>query len=284
MLFARPGRADRAGRAARIDERRRPDLRPGAAGPRRHPGSGGIRRGRRRRPVRGSRRRRPVARVRLRLPPRRTPPLRRSGRRCRRLSATGCARRAVTRRRHAGRTDARRPRQCPAANCSPRCAARTSSSPSSRATGGSRSRIRRFAPADRCHARRRDRPTDPGRLRRQERVPHLADVRRPELAGSLDPAVRSVDRQPTALRPTRRQRPADAQRRLQARRLADRRRRAVQREGLAGGSVVLPLRPDLRRAPTSAIRARLSATRRCPTSTSCRRSSGLELASPTADR
>ena len=42
-----------------------------------------------------------------------------------------------------------------------------------------------------------------GRLRLPQRLPDLADVRRHQLAGALDPAVRAVDRQPAALRPAR---------------------------------------------------------------------------------
>ena len=40
-----------------------------------------------------------------------------------------------------------------------------------------------------------------------ERVPHVADVRRNQLAGALDPAVRAVDRHPAALQRARRERP-----------------------------------------------------------------------------
>ena len=40
-----------------------------------------------------------------------------------------------------------------------------------------------------------------------QRLPHLADLRRPQLAGALHPPVGDPDRQPAALRPARRQRP-----------------------------------------------------------------------------
>ena len=82
----------------------------------------------------------------------------------------------------------------------------------------------------RHRARRGNEAAAGGRaFRARSALPHLADVRRPQLAGALDPAVRALGRQPAALRPARRERPPDAQRRLQAGRLADRRRRAVGR-------------------------------------------------------
>ena len=64
------------------------------------------------------------------------------------------------------------------------------------------------------------------------------------------------------------ERPRHAQRRLQARGVANRRRRAVERPGLAGGNVLLPLRQHLRRTERRVRRARVSATPPCPTSTS----------------
>ena len=94
----------------------------------------------------------------------------------------------------------------------------------------------------RRRARRRDQPAAAAGFSVAQRLPHLADIRRHQLAGPLDPAVRAVDRQPAALRPAGRQRPLHPQRRVQAGRLAHRRRRAVERAGLAGGHVVLPLR------------------------------------------
>ena len=60
--------------------------------------------------------------------------------------------------------------------------------------------------------------------------------------------------------------------------LADRRRRAVERPRLAGGGGVLPLRPGLRPAATSATAARSTRTPPCPTSTSSRALQRLELA------
>ena len=64
-----------------------------------------------------------------------------------------------------------------------------------------------------------------GRVLRPERVPHLTDVRRHQLAGPLDPAVRALGRQPAALQPAGREQPLHPQRRVQAGRLAHRRRR-----------------------------------------------------------
>ena len=49
-----------------------------------------------------------------------------------------------------------------------------------------------------------------GRLRSPQRLPHLADVRRRQLAGALDPPVGAVGRQPAPLRPAAGRRPADA--------------------------------------------------------------------------
>ena len=76
-----------------------------------------------------------------------------------------------------------------------------------------------------------------GRIPRPQRLPHLTDVRRHQLAGALDPAVRTVDRQPAALRPA-----AVASDRLtlsrgvQAGRAGARSADvAVERQGLAGG-------------------------------------------------
>ena len=101
------------------------------------------------------------------------------------------------------------------------------------------------------------------RLLRPQRLPHLVDVRRPQLAGALHPAVGRLGRQPAALRPARRDRPLHAQRGVQAGRVADRRRRAVEQPGLAGGVVVLPLRqalrPAQRRLSRPEVRVRLDA-------------------------
>ena len=124
---------------------------------------------------------------------------------------------------------------------------------SSRATAGSRSQGTDVSPAGRRRARRGDRAAAGGRLLGPERVPHLADVRRHQLAGPLHPAVRAVGRQPAALRPARRERPAHPQRRLQAGRLAHRRRRPVQHHGLARGrrrsTTTTALRRPQRRLP-----------------------------------
>ena len=96
-------------------------------------------------------------------------------------------------------------------------------------------------------------PAARGRLLRPERVPHLTDVRRHQLAGPLHAAVRAVGRQPAALRPAGRERPPHPE--------------PAPSSGPAGGpsptcpsneqdwpegDVVLRLRPDLRRHATSA--------------------------------
>ena len=71
---------------------------------------------------------------------------------------------------------------------------------------------------------------------------------------------------------------------LQAGRLADRRRRAVERQGLAGGHVLLRLRQALRPPQRRAISARSSRMPRCPTSTSSWRCSASRSRSRTAVR
>ena len=97
---------------------------------------------------------------------------------------------------------------------------------------------RRARPGQAAAARRR--------LRRAQRLPHLADVRRPQLAGALHHAVGHQGRRPAALQPARRQRPPHAHARVQARRLAGGRRHAGQPPGVAGGLELLRLRRDLR--------------------------------------
>ena len=124
-----------------------------------------------------------------------------------------------------------------------------------------------FSPADHRAARRGHRPAARGRLLLAERLPHLSDVRRGELAGPRQPAVRAVGRQRAALRPAARRGPADPDRRV-------RRARA--------GAPSSTYRPTPRTGPrarrstattrsttpaTSATRAPSSGTRRCPTST-----------------
>ena len=146
-------------------------------------------------------------------------------------------------------------------------------------------RRRRARPGHRAAAGRR--------LLLAQRLPHLADVRRPQLAGALHPAVGDPGRRPAALRPARRERPPHPHPGVQARRVAGGRRHAGEPPGVAGGLELLPLRRDLRppqpRLPRpglrpaadarpvrpagpAAPRARRSATgRRCsPRSTSSR--------------
>ncbi len=100
-------------------------------------------------------------------------------------------------------------------------------------------------------------------LLRPERLAHLVDVRRPQLAGAFHDAVGNLGQQPAALRPARQDQAPDAQPGLQAGRLADGRRRAVEQPGLAGGNVVLrlrqALRPAQRRVPRPEVLLRLDA-------------------------
>ena len=105
------------------------------------------------------------------------------------------------------------------------------------------------------------------RLLLAQRLPHLADVRRPQLAGALHPAVGDPGRRPAALRPARRERPPHAHaarssapaggRSASCRRTAGRGRRAPATTATTRSTT----------AATSATAARTSACRRCPTST-----------------
>ena len=67
----------------------------------------------------------------------------------------------------------------------------------------------------------------PGRLVRAERLAHLADLRRDQLARPLHPAVGAVGQQQPAVQRTRRQQPVHPQRCLPQGRLAHRRRRPL---------------------------------------------------------
>ena len=80
-----------------------------------------------------------------------------------------------------------------------------------------------------------------------QRLAHLPDVRRHQLAGPRDVAVRPLDRQPATLRPPGQQRPDDAQPVLRQGRVAHRGGRPGQQPGLAAGRD-LRLRPHLRLA------------------------------------
>ena len=61
------------------------------------------------------------------------------------------------------------------------------------------------------------------RLLLPERLPHLVDVRRRQLAGALHHALGSLGQQPTAVLPARQDRPLHTQQGVQAGRVADRR-------------------------------------------------------------
>ena len=99
-------------------------------------------------------------------------------------------------------------------------------------------RARRARPGHRAAAGRR--------LLLAQRLPHLADLRRPQLAGALHPAVGHPGRRPAALRPARPARPPHPHLGVQAGRVAGRRRHAGEPPGMAGGLQLLPLRRDLR--------------------------------------
>ena len=99
-------------------------------------------------------------------------------------------------------------------------------------------RRRRARPGRRAAAGRR--------LLLAQRLPHLADLRRPQLAGALHPAVGGPGRRPAALRPARREQPPHPHAGVQARRVAGGRRHAGEPPGVAGGLDLLRLRPGLR--------------------------------------
>ena len=84
------------------------------------------------------------------------------------------------------------------------------------------------------------------RLLLAQRLPHLADLRRPQLAGAFHPAVGGPGRRPAAVRPARPERPPHPHPGVQARRVAGGRRHAGEQPGVAGGLDLLPLRQGLR--------------------------------------
>ena len=82
-----------------------------------------------------------------------------------------------------------------------------------------------------------------------ERLPHLGDIWRHQLAGALEPAVGALGGQPAPLQPADVGKPLHARRGVQAGRVADSRRCAIERPRLAAGSELLPLRQDLQPLP-----------------------------------
>ena len=116
-------------------------------------------------------------------------------------------------------------------------------------------------------------------LRLAQRLAHLVDRRRRQLAGPLHAAVRAVDQQPAALPHPRRERPPHPQQRLPARGLADRRRHAGASTG-PGRRASSTATTRSTHSRTSATRARASATPPCRTSTPCRPSQRPERATP----
>ena len=93
----------------------------------------------------------------------------------------------------------------PATGSWPACAARTSCSCSSRATGSSRSRDPPFSPAIDAVLDAGTRQLAGRRLLLPKRVAHLFDLRRRQLAGARHAAVGYLGRQPGALRRARRE-------------------------------------------------------------------------------
>ena len=87
------------------------------------------------------------------------------------------------------------------------------------------------------------------RLLRSQRLPHLGDVRRHQLAGALEPAGGTLGQQPGPLQPADIGQTLHARRGVQAGRVADRRRRSIERPPVAAGEGVLPLRRDLQPLP-----------------------------------
>ena len=99
-----------------------------------------------------------------------------------------------------------------------------------------------------------------------QRLPHVADLRRHQLAGALHPAVGGPGRQPAALQPARPERPPHAQPGVQARRLASGRRRCRRTTGRGRRARASTTTTRSTTAATSATAGRASATPRCPTS------------------
>ena len=121
-------------------------------------------------------------------------------------------------------------------------------------------------------------------FRRAERLPHLADRRRRQLAGARHAAVRPVDRQPAALH-----RNLLASDRLTLNGAFRRAgwqtvgRHAGRHQGLAGGRL-LRLRPVLRRRDARLPRPEVQLRRPCPTSTPWPPSQRLEHGKPRRHR
>ena len=134
----------------------------------------------------------------------------------------------------------------------------------------------------RCRARQGDQAAAGRRLLRSQRLPHLVDVRRHQLAGALHPAVGRLGQQPAALQPARRRPTAS--------------RSATRSSGPGGGPsttrrrTTAPGRRGRRSTTTtssttgatSVIAAPRSPTRRCPTSTCSRPCNASSSPSPTA--
>ena len=80
-----------------------------------------------------------------------------------------------------------------------------------------------FLATGRCCSRQGYEATAGRRLLLPERLPHLVDVRRRQLAGALHHAFGSLGQQPTAVLPARQDRPLHTQQGVQAGRVADRR-------------------------------------------------------------
>ena len=103
-----------------------------------------------------------------------------------------------------------------------------------------------FSRRSRPGAARGRRPAHGRGIHRAERVPHLADLRRSQLARPLDAAVRAVDRQAAGLQQAAQEQPLHAERRLPQRRLEHRERHPLRYPPVVIRNLVLPLRHPAR--------------------------------------
>ena len=140
-----------------------------------------------------------------------------------------------------------------------------------------------FSPRIDAALERGDRAAAGRRLLLAQRLPHLADIRRPQLARAFHPAVGGHGQRRVALRPGREEGPPHPDPGVQARRVACGRGHAGEPPGVAGGLDPLPLRPGLRppqlRLPRPALRP---ASHARPVHAACAATSRARQASPAA--
>ena len=106
-----------------------------------------------------------------------------------------------------------------------------------------------------------------------QRLPRLGDnAGGISWLAQLEPAGGTLGPQPGPLRSADNGQALHARRGVQGGRLAPRRRRSIERPSVATGEGVLPLRPGLQPLSGPVITGQPSPTRRCPISTSSRRS------------